>query len=236
MKRTWNTMYLFVFTICWGLYFASQCTGASLMVEKNLFAQDRKPPSPESAAPPPQPNKPGLTAKAVQLDGVFIRGDTKKAILRVKGQIPGADKSKAQNPYVTLGEGEKLGDLQVVKIDYRSVSLEKDGQVDIVKLFAEGKVVPPAPPVPASPAPSPPQAGQAPSPPGINAPGVQMPSPAAPQAAGGGTMPGAPVPPNVANPRGSHRPITPPGQVQPPEDNGVPSDEGDSEEGAGEPE
>ena len=241
MKCMRNIVYLFVLAACWLLCLSSDCTStsSSLMVEKNLFASDRKPPSPESAAPAPQTNKPGLTAKAVQLDGVFICGDTKKAILRVKGQIPGADKSKAQNPYVTLGEGEKLGDLQVVKIDYRSVSLEKDGQVDIVKLFAEGKVVPPAPPVPASPAPSPPQAGQAPSPPGINAgqgaPGVQMPSPAAPQAAIGGTMPGAPVPPNVANPRGSHRPFSPSGQAQPPEDDSVPLDEGDSEEGAGEP-
>ena len=130
------------------------------MVEKNLFAPDRKPPSPESTAPAPQANKPGLTAKAVQLDGIFIRGDIKKAIMRVKGQIPGADKGKAQNPYVTVKEGEKIGDLQVVKIDYRSVSLEKDGQIDVVKLFAEGKVVPPPPPVPAAPGAAPPPPGR----------------------------------------------------------------------------
>ena len=240
MKHKSNTMYWFVFVICWVCYFSSQCAAASLMVEKNLFAQDRKPPSPESAAPPPQSNKPGLTAKAIQLDGVFIRGETKKAILRVKGQIPGADKSKAQNPYVTLGEGEKLGDLQVVKIDYRSVSLEKDGQVDTVKLFAEGKVVPPVPPIPAVQAPSPPQPAQGSSPPGVaggqSAPNVQMPSPAASQAAVGGTMPGTPTPPNVANPRGNRRAMAPPGQAQPPDDEGVPPDEGDSEEATGEPE
>ena len=82
-----------------------------------------------------------------------MRGDIKKALMRVKGQIPGADKAKPQNPYVTVKEGEKIGDLQVVKIDYRSVSLEKDGQVEVVKLFAEGKVVPPPPPVPAAPGP-----------------------------------------------------------------------------------
>ena len=123
------------------------------MVEKNLFAQDRKPPSPDSAVQNPQPNKPGLSAKALQLDGVFIRGDTRKAIVRVKGQLPGADKAKTQNPYVTVGEGEKMGDFQVVKIEPRRISLEKDGQTEIVNLFAEGKVVVPVPPVPTSPSP-----------------------------------------------------------------------------------
>ncbi len=134
------------------------------MVEKNLFALDRKPPSPESAVQSPQPNKAGLSAKAIQLDGVFIRGETKKAIVRVKGQIPGADKAKTQNPYVTVTEGEKLGDFQVVKIEPRRISLEKDGQTEVVNLFAEGKIVVPAPPQPTSPtpAPTPPQPGQAP--------------------------------------------------------------------------
>lgn len=189
---------------------------ASLMIEKNLFAPDRKPPSPEAAAPA-QSNKPGLTAKAVQLDGVFIRGDTRKAILRMKGQIPGADKAKPQNPYVTVKEGEKIGDLQVVKIDFRSVSLEKDGQIEKIDLFASGKVVPPPPPVPATPAAAPPPeaakgqgspGGQAPpvAPPGGNQPGVAQ-------------APGAPVPP------GAQRGLRPPGQMEQSDDDAVEDDE-----------
>jgi hypothetical protein len=199
------------------------------MVEKNLFAPDRKPPSPESTAPAPQANKPGLTSKAIQLDGVFIRGDIKKAIMRVKGQIPGADKGKAQNPYVTVKEGEKIGDLQVVKIDNRSVSLEKDGQIDVVKLFAEGKVVSPAPPVPASPGVAPGQPGQAPAPPVADvARGPGQPPP--PSGGPGGNMPGMSPAPSPVNPPGGQRALMPPGQRHPSEDMNPPDEEGDIEE------
>ncbi len=196
---------------------------ASLMIEKNLFAPDRKPPSPEAAAPA-QSNKPGLTAKAVQLDGVFIRGDTRKAILRMKGQIPGADKAKPQNPYVTVKEGEKIGDLQVVKIDFRSVSLEKDGQIEKIDLFASGKVVPPPPPVPTTPAAGP-QPGQA-TPPSEGAKGQGPPGGQAPPVAPpGGNQPGvaqasgAPVPP------GAQRGLRPPGQMEQADDDAAEEDE-----------
>ena len=190
---------------------------ASLMIEKNLFAPDRKPPSPEAAAAPAQSNKPGLTAKAVQLDGVFIRGDTRKAILRMKGQIPGADKAKPQNPYVTVKEGEKIGDLQVVKIDFRSISLEKDGQVEVVKLFAEGKVVPPPPPVPTTPAATPPsEAAKGQGPPGSQAPPVAPP---------GGNQPGVAQAPGAPVPPGAQRGLRPPGQMEQSDDDAVEDDE-----------
>ncbi len=187
----------------WCLASDGACT--SVMVEKNLFAQDRKPPSPESAAQAPQPSKPGLSVKAFQLDGVFIRGDIKKAIVRVKGQLPGADKTKPQNPYITVGEGEKLGDFQVVKIEPRSISLEKDGQTEVVNLFAEGKVVVPAPPVPSSPMPvvappAPPQPVQVP-PAGMPPPMAgQPPQPPMQQGQAGGHMPGVAQPPPCCEP------------------------------------
>jgi hypothetical protein len=219
---------LLVLTGGWLGGFSSPCLGASVVVEKNLFAPDRKPPSPESMAPAPQANKPGLTAKAVQLDGVFIRGDIRKAIMRVKGQIPGAEKGKTQTPYVTVKEGEKIGDLQVVKIDTRSVSLEKDGQIDVVKLFAEGKVVPPPPPVPASQGAPPPPPGQVPQvTDAVRGPGQQS-QPPAPPGAAGGNMPGvAPLP---ANPPGGQRALLPPAQMHPSEDMNPPEDEGDIDE------
>ncbi|MDD1713418.1 MAG: hypothetical protein LUQ69_09670 [Methanoregulaceae archaeon] len=217
----------------WLWCFASDGASTQVMVEKNLFAQDRKPPSPESAVQTPQPNKPGLSAKAVQLDGVFFRGDTRKAIVRVKGQLPGADKTKPQNPYITVGEGEKLGEFQVVKIEPRSISLEKDGQTEVIKLFDQGKVVVPPPPVPTSPTPAPavapPQAGQAP-PAGVQGPmGGQPPQPPLPQGQMGVNMPGVAQPPNVANQPGGHRAIAPPGQNQP-DANAGSEDEGDVEE------
>jgi hypothetical protein len=227
MKRLRNMPYLLALTVVWLWCFAADGACTPIMVEKNLFAQDRKPPSPDAAAPNPQPNKSGLSAKAIQLDGIFIRGDARKALVRVKGQIPGADKTKAQNPYVTLREGEKIGDLQVVKIEPRSISLERDGQTEVVNLFAEGKVVVPPPPVPTSPtaAPATPQPGQ--TPPG-QAVG-QPPQPPMPPGQMGANMPGAGQPPRVANPPGGQRAVAPPGQNQP-DINVAPEDEGDTEE------
>jgi hypothetical protein len=232
MKGLKNVPSLLALTMVWVCCLAANGASSPIMVEKNLFAQDRKPPSPDSAVQSPQPNKPGLSAKAFQLDGVFIRGDTRKAIVRVKGQLPGVDKSKTQNPYVTVGEGEKLGDFQVVKIEPRRISLEKDGQTEIVNLFAEGKVVVPVPPVPTSPAPVavPPQPGQPPQ--GQMA--APPPQPLPPQGQMGVNVPGAGQPPNVANlPPGGRRPVAPPAQIQP-DMNVAPEDEGDIEEDVGE--
>ena len=227
MKYVRNIGYLLAFSVIWVCSFSSNGPCASIMVEKNLFAPDRKPPSPESVAATPQPNKPGLSAKAVQLDGIFIRGDTKKALLRVKGQIPGADKPKITNPYIAVGEGEKLGDFQVVRIDNRSVSLEKDGQTEVINLFAEGKLVVPPPPMPASPVP-PPAPAQPGQPPPAAVPGqmgaqpVQPPFPQGP--------PGAIQPPGAANaPGGRHRVAAPPPQAQL-DDNPPPDDEVELEE------
>ncbi len=153
------------FLAMWFAFETGTCFGAApIMVEKNLFAQDRKPPS-EQAAPTPQANQPGLQPKSIQLDGVFICGDVKKALIRLKGQPSGKDKSgKAQSPFVMVREGEKLAEYQVVRIEPRSVSLEKDGQTYVVSLFAEGKVVPPAPQTPQPPGTA--SAGQGSPPPG----------------------------------------------------------------------
>lgn len=125
---------------------ASPAAAGPVMVEKNLFAQDRRPVSPETATASQKPNKPGLNPNAFQLDGVVIHGDVKKAIVRVKGQVPGRGKEKT-SPFVTVRENEKIGDYQVVKIEPKSISLERDGEVTVVNLFQEGKVVPPAAPV-----------------------------------------------------------------------------------------
>jgi hypothetical protein len=234
MKCIRSIGYLLVFTIIWVCSFSSNGSCASIMVEKNLFAPDRKPPSPESVAATPQPNKPGLSAKAIQLDGIFIRGDTRKAILRVKGQIPGADKAKTQNPYIALGEGEKLGDFQVVKIENRSVSLEKDGQTEVINLFAEGKMVVPPPPMPASPVapPAPAQQGQAPPAAAPAQMGAQPVQPQPPHAPPGVNMPGVAQPPTAARAPGGHpRGVSPPPPAQF-DDNPAPDDEVDLEEEA----
>lgn len=121
-----------------------------IMVEKNLFSEERKPTPPESATPKPQAAKPGVNPKSLQLDGVFIHGDSKKAVVRFKGQAPGTEKGKSA-AFATVREGEKVGDYQVLKIEPKRITLEKDGENIVVDLFMEGKVAPPAPPVPGTP-------------------------------------------------------------------------------------
>jgi hypothetical protein len=137
----------------------SFCSGAPLMVDKNLFAQDRKPPPPESANAPTQPGKPGMAVANIQLDGIMFNGDSKKALVRIKGGQPGGDKKRGQSPFVTVREGQQLGDFRVVKIDPKSILIEKEGQSYTVNLFAEGKVASPvtpqAPPVNAAVNPAP---------------------------------------------------------------------------------
>ncbi len=124
---------------------------ATPMVEKNLFAPDRKPPSPESVEVAPQKKGPGVSIKAIQLDGIIVYGNTKKAIIRFKGAASGADsKKKGGSPYSAVQEGGQIGDYKVIKIGTKSIILEKDGVHEEISLFAEGKVVPPPPPVPAS--------------------------------------------------------------------------------------
>ena len=131
------------------------------MVEKNLFSPDRKPPSDEEPAAEPQPGRPaevGLPPRSVQLDGIFIRGDVKKALVRVNHQILGGSRERGSDPfpYISVSEGETIGDYKVYKIDFRSISLQKDNQLYTISLFMDGKVVPPPTPLPAAPV-SPPQ-------------------------------------------------------------------------------
>jgi hypothetical protein len=157
---------------------SSECASAPVMVERNLFAQDRKPPTDEPASAAPRKNAPGLSAKAIQLDGVFILGDRKEALIRLKSGVPGKAKGKSQSPYVTVREGERIADYQVTKIEPRSVSLEKDGEAVVVNLFAEGKVAPPAPPVPSTPGTAPERRNPAEAPHGQGA--MRMPRPVPP--------------------------------------------------------
>ena len=153
MKKSSNSVPLTI-TLVGVFVFSSICIAGPVMVEKNLFAQDRRPPSPNAAPSAPQSNAPGLAIQSIQLDGVFIHGDSKKALVRYKGGgAPGKEKrkNKQASPFTTVQEGERLGDYLVKEIEPRRISLEKDGQTVVVSLFAEGKVVPPAPPMPVAP-------------------------------------------------------------------------------------
>lgn len=114
------------------------------MIDKNLFAQDRKPPSPEAGVSSSRREKSAMGLGNLQLDGVMIRGNSKKALLRLKAQAaPGAPKGN-RKPFITVQEGQQVGDFRVVRIEPKSVLLEKEGQMYTIDLFAAGKVVTPA--------------------------------------------------------------------------------------------
>ena len=72
----------------------SLCAGAPLMVDKNLFAQDRKPPPPESANTPTQPNKPNMPITNIQLDGIMVNGETEKGPGSHQGRPGGRTEQK----------------------------------------------------------------------------------------------------------------------------------------------
>jgi hypothetical protein len=184
--------------LLWGAVFNSICAAAPLMIEKNLFSNDRKPPPPESADASQKPAKPGMALANIQLDGVMIQSNSKKAVLRMKTQPAGAADKKGQpaSPFVTVREGQIVSDYRVSKIESKSILLEKDGQTFTIDLIAANKVVtPPAPSPPPAPVEQP-----------AAAPGV------APQEAGAGQPPGV-QPPPVFNPQNPPQPI--PGQAAP---------------------
>jgi hypothetical protein len=164
--------------LVWVVVFNAPCAAAPLMVEKNLFSTDRKPPSPESVDTSSKSEKPGLAVGNIQLDGVMIQSGEKKAVLRMKTQPQGAAANKGQSgsPFVTVREGQMVSDYRVSKIEPKSILLEKDGETFTVSLFAANKVLSPVAPVPApvqpQPAAPPPEVGADQPPEAQGQPGV----------------------------------------------------------------
>ena len=63
------------------------CAGCPADGQKNLFAPDRKQPLPESADTSAKAAKPGSAIGNIQLDGVIIQSNSKRAVLRIKNQL-----------------------------------------------------------------------------------------------------------------------------------------------------
>lgn len=132
----------------WVFLLNTVCAAAPLMVEKNLFATDRKPPSPESLDTSSRPAKPSLALSNIQLDGVIIHSGGKKAVLRMKNLSSGSPGKKGSfvSPFLTVREGEMVSDYRVSKIEAKTISLEKEGQTFTISLFSENKVLSPTTP------------------------------------------------------------------------------------------
>ncbi|MGC9195749.1 MAG: hypothetical protein ACP5IL_09895 [Syntrophobacteraceae bacterium] len=136
---------LLLVSVCMPLYAA-----APSMIEKNLFAQDRKPPSPQSESACSQRAGPGTAVGDIQLDGVVFANKSKVALLRLKNtpiSAPGQP-APSTSPFIKARIGEMVNDYRVTQIDVRSVTLEKDGKVYKIGLFASNKVMAPASPAP----------------------------------------------------------------------------------------
>ena len=123
------------------------------IVEKNLFSPERKPPSAGAVVD----QKALAVAKeepvSLQLDGVFIYGDSKTALVRVKSQSGPGQGSHGKNegsPYAKVSEGDRVGDYLVVKIEPRSITVERNGERSEVRLFSANKISPPVQIVPAA--------------------------------------------------------------------------------------
>lgn len=217
---------LVLLAVFWGgLAAPAAAAERPLMVEKNLFSAERK--ADESKPDAPAAEAPKLPKGAIQLDGVFIHDDVKKAILRVNPSLFKPPRKKV-DPFVSVGENEQVGDYRVIKIEPRSITLEQRGTSFLIPLFMPGKVAPPPPKVASGPSTLPRAVPTGPSsqpqparpvspsqPPGIpTAPGEQL----MPQVQGGPVAEGIPLPPGY---------VTPPPRPQPPMEAPSPDEEMD---------
>ncbi len=184
-----------------------------IMVEKNLFSEDRKPPSQNGSSVSQNPGA-GMAIGDIQLDGVVFRNNSRSALLRLKNVpmgMPG-EKGPSASPFVTVHVGEIVNDFRVTKIQVQRVTLERNGQTYSLGLFSANKVVAPASPAPSAAA-AYPRAGSA------SAPAQGVPSPQ-PTAAGGAAFPKGFHPPLPPQALGGRLPSPPtqgvPGFVPPP--------------------
>lgn len=93
--------------------------------------------------PPPQPQfEPlhpdvlaNMKASNIRLTGVIILGRDKKALIRLK--VPRADlvHGKWESPFRTVREGQYIEGYRVVRIEPKSISVEKDGKAYTISLF-----------------------------------------------------------------------------------------------------
>jgi hypothetical protein len=117
------------------------------LVSANLCAQNdqtelEEPAPPE--APPPQPQAEpilpnglsGMKASNIRLEGIIILGDDRKAMIRLKVPKVDLERKKWESPFRTVREGQDIEGFRVVKIEPKSISVEKDGKTYEIHLFA----------------------------------------------------------------------------------------------------
>lgn len=143
-----------IFILClllmFGAAFSPLFAATPIMVQKDLFSQDRKPPSPQGASTSSLRTGRGMAIGNIQLDGVVFRNNSRKALLRLKNVPIRARGAKGfpVSPFVTVRVGEMVNDYRVTKIDIQHVTLERNGQTYTLGLFSANKIAAPASPAP----------------------------------------------------------------------------------------
>ena len=130
-------VFFFVFS---GVFHPLYAAGPA-MVEKDLFSVDRKAPPLHSEDSDSKAGGQEMAIGNIELDGVIIRDNVKKALLRIKNTPFGeaGARGKPLSPYIVLREGGTVSGYLVIKIEYKRVSLQKDGKTYTIGLFANNK-------------------------------------------------------------------------------------------------
>ncbi|SFM41360.1 hypothetical protein [Thermodesulforhabdus norvegica] len=122
---------------------------SSVIVEKNLFSPDRKPPE-QSTTSEINTSEP-FENEDLQLYGIIIyetpRGLEKKAILSVNKKFLPPD---IEDRYLFVKEGESIGPFKVVSIEKNKISVEYSEKSYVISLYSPAKKnTSPPPPIPA---------------------------------------------------------------------------------------
>ncbi len=150
-----------VLIVCLFLLLGALCSplfaATPIMVEKDLFSQDRKPPLPQSESMSSERAGPGMAIGNIQLDGVVFRNNSRVALLRLKNIPMSAPGQEAYpvSPFVTVRVGDRVNEYRVTKIELQSVTLERSGRTYTLGLFSANRIAAPASPPPSIAAPSP---------------------------------------------------------------------------------
>jgi len=124
---------------------AATITGLALagqpeMIERNLFAPDRKAPAP---ARPDSVEKPDARNSPLQLDAVIIIGPGRQALVSYIGEVPNkAGKKAIIRKWVRQGDSLDTGHV-VRSIEPTRIELVREGEASSLELHGDKQLAPP---------------------------------------------------------------------------------------------
>ncbi|MEJ5300079.1 MAG: hypothetical protein WHS38_03740 [Thermodesulforhabdaceae bacterium] len=145
-NKTFSLTLLLIIVFCEAIAWAQQNPPAEetqpskavqqdLVVENNLFSPTRTPPSTSKQHDNATTQ---ISPSDLQLDGVILTKDKKRAIFKVNPNILGDEKAK-KNPYVTVPEGGQIGSYKIISVQKNQVIADQNGQQVVIPLIKTGK-------------------------------------------------------------------------------------------------